>query len=402
MRMSINLRSIIIQDININNLIVAIIMCFSLINGAIGREGISYLTISFVFVFFVYGLFRKQTKVYLLPLVIILFISAYFAISLIRVYDTTYTIYYLKYFWGFCVISLLAGTQNISIKNVLRYSENIGIICCLVFIIRGFNGDDASILMGISYSMLPVFYAALINLRENHYNRIISLLNVIIISWCYIFVAPRGIWLNVAITIALYVFVSSGKNSSISSKRITRIALFIISIVGVLVIYKNFKYILVWLYNKIYEFTNIKVYALDKMIYLLNTMNLANGRDDLIVLANKIISGHLLFGRGIGFFESIQGSGGYVHNIIYQVLCEGGLILFVPFLFLFLYLIRYLFHIEKNQNRLEMDFFLILLSNGFILLLYSSVHWKLLVFWLLIGYTFRTYSDMRMNKKCCS
>ena len=389
------------KSLRINNLIAAIIICFSLINGAIGIDGISYATIAFVFVLALYGIAKKCTKIYKYPCLIVLYILLFFLFSLLTVTNTEYTVYYLKYFIGFCLISLFAGTQKIAIMKVLKYVEIIGLVCVGMFIVRGLGNYDASIQMGISYTMLPVFYAALINIKGKYYNRILSALNIIFILWCYIAVAPRGIWLNVAITIALYFFVMFGKSGTVKSKLILRFFLMFLGIIGIIAIYRYFGDILLWLSEWIYKITNVKVYALDKMVYLLNSRNLSNGRDDLVMLAEKLIHGHFVFGRGIGYFEVIQGTGGYVHNIIYQAICEAGAFFLIPLVVLSVCLLKYLLHIEKNQNQLEMSFFLLLLANGYVLLFYSSVYWKLLTFWFLVGYVIKIKNHLGIQLKRC-
>ncbi len=386
-------------NLRINDIIAALVICFSLINGAIGIDSISYFTISVIFVFLILGLMNKTIRITKPTIYIFAFVIVIFLFSFIRVDDKYYTYYYFKYFLGFCAISLLAGAQKFSLKKVLLCIEIIGFICVSIFLVRGFDSYDASIQMGIAYSILPVFYSSLINLKQKNHSRFISLINFVEILWCYAIMAPRGIWLNIVITAILYFFVFFGKNKSHKFKIKARICILIIIFFSILFLYFYFEKILLFTSDLVFKITKDKVYALEKMIFLFNSGDLTNGRSDLVLLAQELSKGHMFFGRGIGFYEIVQGGGGYVHNIIYQSIVEAGIFFVIPLILILIYSLKHLLRIYKKNNVLEMCFFILLFSNGFVVLFYSSVYWKLLIFWFFLGYLYNYERQHRLHKR---
>ena len=369
------------------NLLCAIIICFGLINGAIGYKGASYLTIAFVFVLFICGMIERKIVINSYAMIIVAFVLIVFLSSFLRVNNTYYTFYYLEYFLGFCVVSMLIGANNFSVKKVLKYIAMIGFFCTSIIIIRGFNSSDASVLMGMAYSLLPVLYASFINVIDRKNRTLLSFVNIVAIIISYLTMAPRGIWLNIIITLLLCFFVFFGYKKIGRKRIIAKIMVLSIIVIGALFVYFNFENILNALSSLIYQVTGGNyLYALDKMIFLFNSGNLSNGRNDLIDLARTMSNGNVFFGCGIGSFEINQGSGGYVHNIFYQAMVEAGIWFLLPILAVILYCTIIIFRISKIENKIDILFFILLLSNGLIILFYSSVYWKLLIFWFLIGY----------------
>lgn len=380
--------------LGINNLMASIVICFSLINGALGIDGISYATSACVFILFLCGIVKGEARVYIDLFCVILYILIVFVVSFFVVEDTYYTMYYFMHFMGFGTISLLVGRQRIVIEQVIKYVERIGLVCLIVFVMRGFEQYDASLQMGISYSFLPVLCVSLIDLIHVRTKSILAIVNVVGISSCYINIAPRGVLLNVFITVILYVFITFGKHKSRSFQYVFRIIAISVIIVAVILLYNYFGTILLWLTEIFYEVTGIKIYALEKAAFLFNSGDFSNGRDSLIDLAKELTRENYILGCGIGHYEVLQGSGGYVHNIFYQAICEAGVFFTIPLIVLFFVLIKYLVHIDRSKEKLSMPFFLMLFTNGFVTLFYSSVYWKLLLFWFLIGYI--------INKQSCN
>lgn len=387
----------------INDILSSIIICFGLINGAIGYEGISYITISIVFVLCFLGLIKNSIRVNKYIIIITIYVLFVFLISyILHDYNCYYTTYYFMYFIGFGIVSLLVGSQTFSIKKVLKYVELIGFVCILIIAVRGFDDYDASIQMGIAYSFLPVLYASLINLKETRLKNLLSLINPIGIIWCYSSMAPRGIWLNVIITLSIYFFIMYGKDTTNYHIKKSRIIIMILLILFTTIVALYFEKIILFISNNVYKIMGVRIYALDKMIFLLNSGDLSNGRLELINMALDLSYNHLLFGRGIGFFELIQGEGGYVHNIVFQTIVEAGILFFIPFVILLIVSIKRLLSIANGIDYLEKSFYIMLLSNGFFVLFYSSVHWKLLLFWFFVGYLLNNrFNNLSVRRMIC-
>jgi len=379
------------SNIKLNSIIAAIMLCFNLINGTIGIDGVSYITIALVFSLLIWGLIRKTCSIYANTAKVVLYIITVFIISFLVVPDTQYTLYYFRYFLGFGIIAFIAGQQNFVIEDVLSYIEIIGAISITIFFCRGFDRYDASLKMGISYSFLTVLFAALITLRYSKQRKIIPILLIVSILGCYIMIAPRGIWVTIGISLLLYYYIMLGKRENSTNKIIIRGTIATVIIGGGILLFQNLFSVLSMLRDLVYSITNTRVYALDKAIWLLSNANATNGRDTLALNAREMISSNFIFGNGIGAFE-VQNYGLYVHNIFYQALCEAGIFFLFPTLCIMLYVIRRLLKPIQESVIVQRLFLLMLFSNGFIILFYSSVYWQLLPFWFLIGFLLN-YND---------
>ena len=368
-----------------NNLLAAIIICFSLINGAVGIANISYLTIIISWILFIYCLIEKKANIYINAVFLIIYILVLFLFSYLFVSDSTYTSFYCMHFLGFGIISLLIGMQKLEIDKVEYYVENIGLVCNFIFLLGGFESYDASLEMGIMYSMLPVFLVSISTLISWKW-RVITILNILISLYLYITVAPRGCWLAVTIFMIIYIY------HIISSKRgktrgIIRITVITVIIIGIIYLYQNLSVVLNQINNIFSMITGNEIYAINKFLYLLSQENITNGRDVLGSLAIGIIKENWILGKGIGYFEA-QSGGSYTHNIILQAICEAGIFLLMPILILLVGCSIYLLFCDV-ENKREYYFFLILFVNSIVQLFFSSVYWQNIMFWFFLGYTLK-------------
>lgn len=384
--MGINIGQIRIKKKNIlnNDLMVAIIICFSLINGAVGVDNISYLTIAVVSVLFVKGFISGDIHFYKKSILVLFAISISFVISYCMVIDDTYTTLYLIYFLGFGIVSFLSGMQEIDIEKTLLYVEYIGVICVFIFFFRGFNNYDASLRMGISYSLLPVFFISLVSIFTKRI-RIVSFVNVVLSLYFYVSIAPRGLWLTLGIFTVLYFFYIFSRNANGNRQIIIQFVLLLVVSVGIVFVYYNLELILSSINSMYYAITGKSVYALEKFAFLLSSGNLSNGRYELSNDAKVIIENHIICGRGIGYFESIE-DGLYVHNVLLQALCEAGIFFLIPVIWMLIRGINTLLSCKSGGQKSKYVFFLIIFVNGLIILFYSSVYWKNILFWYLLGY----------------
>ena len=375
-----------IDDNIINNLMAAIVICFSLINGAIGIKNISYFTTGVILILFFLGLIKKKTFIYFRPLLIILFVLSTFLCSLILVPNNEYTLMYLLKFLSMGIVSLLIGRQKLSIENVIFYIEIIGTICTSVYLVRTLEQYHASLQMGITYSMLPVFYASCIELLYIKRHKLMSLFLFITLFYMFVQYATRGLWLVLVISILIYIYILLGRSGKGKSQILIYGITVTIMFVGIMFVIQNFVNVLYVISDLLYLVTGNRVYAIDKAIYLINSGNVGNGRDDLIMMASDVIEGNLFFGRGIGYFETIS-NGIYVHNLFYQGLCEAGVFFLIPLLMILFNVIKQL--LTKKESMVSIFFFLLLVANGVIMLFFSSVYWQNFLFWFLIGYMIR-------------
>ena len=373
-----------IAEIDTNSLMAAIIVCFSFINGAIGINHISYITISIVWLLFLYGIIKKKIHFAKWALIVPVYILAAFLLSYFAVPDTTYTISYFLYFVGFGVVSFFIGMQEFDIERTERHIELIGFFCVLVFFFILFESYDASLRMGISYSLLPVFLVSLIFILRRQF-RLFSFINVLLSIYFYVSIAPRGLWLTIGFFAVLYAFYVLTKAKGQGANRIKQFLVLLLIFGALIYVFNYLSQILTWVNTLCYTITGSRVYAIDKFSYLMSQGNLSNGREELRNYALEIIRNYPITGRGIGFFETKQ-DGLYVHNVVLQALCEGGLFFFIPLVIMIIRTIVTLLNNKRMQNGIEYTFFLVTTVNGLIILFYSSVYWQLLLFWFLLGY----------------
>ena len=373
-----------IAGINTNSLMVAIILCFSLINGAIGIDNVSYITIAFVWLLFLYGVIKRKIHFGKLSLLILAYILIAFLFSFFVVSDTTYTTSYFMYFTGFVAISFLIGMQEFDIEKAEHYTEILGFICIIVFFVRGFDSYDPSLRMGISYSMLPVLLISTITILRKQFH-IYSFINVALSIFFYVSIAPRGTWLTIGFFLILYVFFILSKGKRQEANRIKQFIVLLIIFTVVFYVFNNLSQIMTLINTLYYSVTGNRIYAIDKYSFLLGQGNIGNGREDLRTTALELIRRYPFTGRGIGYFETME-AGLYVHNIVLQTMVEAGIFFFIPFVIVMIKTILTLLNNRRMQNAIEYTFFIVITVNGLIILFYSSVYWQMLIFWFLIGY----------------
>lgn len=366
------------------NLSTAIILCFSLINGAIGIPGISLFTLIVIAILILLSVSTRSVSFHQEMLLIVVFVSLVFALSFLCVRDKTFTKEYFLYFAGYCIITMFVGMQKIDIERVLSFTSLIGLICVLIMILRrGIETYDASLQMGISYSMLPVLVSSFILIKKYRKCIACSIANIFLIFNVYSKYAPRGTWLVLGIFFISSALVLTFTRKNTAKSKAKKIFLLIICFIALLLVIYDFTQILIAINNMYQSFTGKRIYSIDKYVFLLNQGDVSNGRALLWEKALETIKLSPIFGNGIGYYESV--AGGYTHNIILQSLCEAGLFFAIPVLVLILRSIYLLFLIAKNDE-IEFYYYGMIFTNGIVILLYSSVYWKLFIFWYLIGY----------------
>ncbi len=107
-------------------------------------------------------------------------------------------------------------------------------------------------------------------------------------------------------------------------------------------------------------------------------LDISRGRNDLYTLSLELIKNNLLFGNGIGAFESVT-NGQYTHNLFLQFIVEFGVIFGVALsLYIIIIIVRSFVTIKEDK----IDLFLI--CQFIPRLLLSSVYWVNPFFWLFL------------------
>lgn len=372
------------------NMSAAIVLCFNLINGAIGIDGVGLLTLFFLVFLLMVSSYRNPVVISKVTICIIVIVLSSFCVSFICVDNTSFTTEYFLYFVSLGMVALVVGEQSINLISVLEYSSLIGFACTsVIFFVHGIEKYDASLQMGITYSMLPVLVASYILCRYIHKLYIISIFNVLLIGYIYLNIAPRGIWVAILIYFAFSIIFIALKYEKIS-QYIVRLLVVVSFFFGIVVyVIKNVYQIIVFVDDIYQAVTGNRIYAITKLMFFINNdADVSNGREYLWNQAFDIIESSPIIGNGIGYYESIFG--GHTHNIILQSICEGGLIFFVTIIFFVIMCMRIMNKIVR-KDKVEFFFYNMLFVNGGVVLLYSSVYWKMFTFWYLLGYTIRFY-----------
>lgn len=369
-----------------NSLAAAYVLLFNFINGAIGIEKISYVSLFFLLMIFLYNLKFKYAIICRKEICIVIYILVVFLISFI----CTCNAYMIKYFLSFCafgVIAMLIGMQQIDILLTVKVIQILGIVGILILCVRGFSQYNSSQLMGITYSMLPILLSAFILMFYQSHYRLVSITNLLLILYIYASVAPRGIWLIILIfgIGCVYLLLTRAKKKYV---KIFKFMLVIMILVVSILIVKNLNQILLGLNNFLIDRYEVKIYALEKYARYLKHGNVLNGRSELWEKAFQCISRSPFIGNGIGYYESVS-EGIYAHNIVLQAICEGGLFFLIPIVYIIVSGMLFLIINTHKYKDCMYRFILMTYVLGVIVLFFSSVYWIWIPFWFYLGFFMR-------------
>lgn len=314
-----------------------------------------------------------------------LYAVAFFLVSFIVSNMNPTTVEYFLYFVVFGLTSFLLPYRY-EFKLVLRFIVLFGALLLWSYVsvdyasilanVGGVYDNVNAVFMDISYKTLVfVVSGALVAVTDdNKYMKIAGVVVAIpylLISFIY---GARGALLSVFVFVFLFWFLCA-KNRRVLRKR--ALATLIVC-VTLLVL---FPLIINVMYNVLQEH-GIEARAVERLFESVSgNTSLGTGRD---VLTQRAVEGFLkspVWGNGIASFDNYSGT--YPHNIILQLLYEGGLLLAVPFL-------TCLFHGIFTMLSLRYDreyrlFLLMLFCSGVVELFLSSHLWMSLFFWLFIG-----------------
>lgn len=389
-----------LKIIDYPSIIASMVLCFHFINGVIGVGGVSVLNILIIIILTILALKEKRfsfNKYILFSIIMIIFD---FIISFIRVSDITYTVRYLSYFITFSIVAMLSGSEKINIPKVIKNNIYIGIVGLLVYFIRGFGEYNSSITMGISYSLLPIFFSAIISIINYRQERLVSIICTFLIFYFYILVAPRGVWLVLGFYLFFLIMFRICQTKKYITRMIIKISILSISTFLIFLISENLYEIIYWLNSMLISKFDLSINALNKILFYLYKGDLVNGRFELWDLAKLYILESPILGHGIGYFEVVN-LGAHPHNIILQLMCEKG-IFFGGIIALVIYgkAICILLTTDKIIQNDQYDYIAMVILCGFVMLFYSSSYWLWVPFWyglsyIFIGHNCYIYSDIR-------
>lgn len=363
------------------SILASLVLCFHLINGALGISGASILMIGLILGLSFLATINRTFDWYARGVVSIILILFAFIASFALVDSSYHTRHYFMYFLGFGIISMMIGMQPVIIQEVASLNVYIGFFCLLAYTVRGFG--DPNQFMGNAYAMFPVLISSIIAFRYRGRIRILSALNVGLALNAYVKIAPRGVWLTLGIFVALILYqkVTSSENWRITY--IKRLLLIALAIIAIVILATDFNEIILGIRNYLQEKFNITIRALEKFLFLSEQDNVSNGRDALWESAISLIKNSAGIGYGIGYYETINGV--HTHNILLQALCEGGIIFFVPILMMLLKSLWFILFPTRGVSDEALQYFVMITCTGIVYLFYSSVYWYWIPFWFYAG-----------------
>lgn len=365
----------------------ATVISFSYICGCIGFDGISIVLAFYLWFLVGIEIFRKKYKITPGFVIIVLCILLLFVISYFRVPDIQYTFDYLQRFLLYDVLAFIVGMQNMNEEGVFKGVTIIGIVLLPCLLMKDFFAKGSPYAMGASYMCLPILIASILvfTIDCSIKYKIMSGANILGILFKYARAANRGIWVILA-TFAFMMFYLHIVRKGNRGFRKIKAFLFLL-IISFVVIYglRNIDAITDWLYNTIDRIFHIQVYALWKLQFYLGKGDVTNGRSELFAMSYECFKQHPIIGGGIGHIEIYAGT--YMHNILLQPMCEGGILLLLPVLWILLCVLGDIFIHPLKTNILKEGYtwFVFVFCCGIEMLLFSSVYWLYLQFWFFLG-----------------
>lgn len=314
-----------------------------------------------------------------------LYVVFFFLATFVLCGENSTTIEYFLYFIVFG-LSLFLMPYCFDFRWTLRFVLLIGIILLWSYLhidyvaintnIGGEYENVSAILMDISYKTLVFVITGLIAavLEEKWYMKVLALavaLPYMIISFMY---GARGALLSVTVFVLL-LWLIRAKSQKVFRKRIA------LSIVACILVWGMFP-VLISLFFSILEAYGFEARSVERLYdAVISNSSMSLGRE---LLAKKAFAGIIdspIWGNGIGSFDNF--SGVYPHNMILQLLYEGGILLAFPLLFLLGK--GFMTMLDMKYDSYFRFFLLMLFCSGIIELFLSSHLWMSLFYWLFLG-----------------
>lgn len=332
-----------------------------------------------------------------LVIVFIIYILLFITISLKGIDSFSYK--YLIEFSSFGLLAYLLMVFPFNPKKVIYYNMLIGNMILLApnallsYAVDGYYYDRLE--MGTTYAILPSIIATIIfifflrhNSNDNLLIRIISYFSNAYLFYIVLTKGNRGALLTIFILLLIVVYIKFSKLIKGKIKLLVPIMFSFISIIIVTISLNSVK--LLYMIDNYLSKNGIEVAAIIKTINMFERnglLGILNARDIIYEVAIEMFSNSPIVGNGIGSFgDDAYLKFDYPHNIILQIMVEGGLVALIPFTIIMMYVVYLIFKPWDASD--ELFYWRCLILFLFILcfpkLLISSYFWREQEFWLLI------------------
>lgn len=289
---------------------------------------------------------------------------------------------YLTNFLIYGVLFLLIPLGNFDYNQVLKFVFYYGIILLPFYAKYDYSYDISDtrelseILMTMSYRMLPFILASIVvslNRNNRAWERILGGVVAILYLLVFFMVGARGAITSLFAFIAIY-YIISGKKSNNKRAR-----LFVVSIAAV-VFFLCFDVIIDYLFELL-DARGISSRSIERMYYgQIQGDDVSTGRFKIYNMAFNEFLQSPIWGNGIGSFDAYKGT--MPHNIILQLMVEGGLIFVIPFMIIIIKGIKYIY-VKGSRSDIGV-FMLFIFCAGMIRLFLSYFLWGSHFCWLFV------------------
>lgn len=381
-------------DTVLSSILMTLIICSKLINSSIsqfysGSLKTGLITMGFIWLcLLVYYVLTKRRTVSIIGTTFICYILAFLGLSYFTVGGHSHELFlhYIEYgVLGF----LIAGT-NFDIEKATRFSGYL-LLLLSVPTIRMIQNSYRSYgnLLGLveSYTILPPAFAVLAHFlyfRKKHdWIMYLSYILTVFLLYSMVFRGIRGAILCV---IALIIFILLNRNPHCGEVKLGRIAL----VITLLLLVLNYDRVLSWVAD-IPAINNIHIRFIEKSISIGKALagDYSNGRTAIYKIAFQDFIKSPIWGNGIGYFPEAHNIN-YPHNIVLQVMAEGGILLAAPIIGLLVYCM-YLLLFAKISNRYMRITIILLASSTIPAASVSDELWNYPLLWTLFGVLIKKY-----------
>mgnify|MGYP000116920882 FL=1 len=269
----------------------------------------------------------------------------------------------------FAIIPNHLFLQMKSNEKFLNYYSLFALLTALLYIIDPFQSYKYSgDYMGFGYNVMLITYIG-IYIKAREKKNILYYAILIIIMFEMTFFANKGAILSIIIFTAIY---------EIIIKKNTVKNIIIIVICGIFIMSSNF------IIEKIYTLAidnGINSYSIKTLYEMENkTSSGLSGREEIWQSAKEMIKENFILGSGAGYYKANNKENLYVHNIVYDIIIEYGIIIFMLMSIIIIKGIIKLIK-EKGSNKVVGIVFFIM---WFPKLMFSSYLQAEIGFWLFV------------------
>lgn len=187
----------------------------------------------------------------------------------------------------------------------------------------------------------------------------------------------RGPILSVLLMIAFLYLIKQPESIGVRKKN----QIMLICVLGFIILYFSF-YSIISAISSSSDFLGMRLHFVEKMVRLNAEGDISNGRDLINEIAISGIIDNPILGHGLDRFDANTGFL-YPHNILLQILYDGGILIF---LCLIVPLIKLISQLLSNCNKGEYAVFTVLFFSSVPGAFFSGDMWGLARFWLFYGF----------------